>query len=336
MADDATRAARLITKGALSVAGSAAATGADTLNKRELARQSGITWDFVKAHPDLLILFNKAINENWLGSDQGKKNFMSALESSSWYTDNSQWARKYLFAQNQGDADFTDQLSAAREAVQDEAVRIGARLDDKATEFFANQYLMNGWYDEGRRDYLTKAMTGQYQYKDANGQVVSFNTDFLNYEKGGASTLITKLKMIAEANGVDYNEGYYQSAARSIIAGLGSEEDYASEIRNNAASLLPIYGDRIKAGENARDIASPYFATMAKVLELDPNSITLDDSWIKRALKGVDEKGNPSAMGLRDFELALRRDDRFKYTKQANEEVMNLTQEIVSMFGYGG
>lgn len=308
----------------------------DKLTSEELRKQSGITAEFVAAHPEIGQLFDRAIKGDWLASDQGKANFMAALAETAWYKDNSAYARKYLFAQEQGGGDWEDQQRAAREAVTAEAVRVGAVLDDKATEFFANQYLLNGWYDGDRKNFLTRALVGEYEYSDPNGAVHSFNTDFLDYGKGGASAIANALRTQADANGVTFSDGYYQSAARSILAGLADQNDYLSEIRTHAASLYPAYAKRIIAGENARDIASPYMTKMAQVLEIDPSSIDLNDKWIKQALGGVDAQGNPQPMGLWDFEKAVMQDERWQYTKAAHDRVSSLTQQIVSMFGYGG
>ena len=58
---------------------------------------------------------------------------------------------------------------------------------------------------------------------------------------------------------------------------------------------------------------------------------------MRSALQGIDESsGQPKAMGLWEFQKMLRKDDRFRYTKQANQMADGLASSILSMFGFVG
>lgn len=308
----------------------------DKLEMSQLASMGSVSANFVRSNSELLKLFRTAIKEDWLDSEQGKANFMSAFERTAWYQENNEWARKYLVAKNAGGADFKEQLKVARAAVQQEAVRIGADLNPEALDFFTEQFLMNGWGESGRQGFLAQALTGEYEYEGLNGTTEKFDASFLNYGKGGAAATINALKQTAKKNGVSFSEDYFNGAARAVMSGMGSIEDYMAEIRKHGASAMPLYADRILAGEDAYDIASPWINKMAQVLEIDPATIDLSDPYIKAALGAVDEKGNPTGMGFWDFEKSLRKDARWAYTKQANDEVSSIVGKIGSMMGFGG
>lgn len=299
----------------------------DTLNVAQYAQMAGLDEDFVRSHPAILKLVRKAIKNKWNTSTQGKANFQREFEQTPWFKKNASWTRGYLLAQAQGGEDFNAKRDTAREVIRARAVQMGAVLDDTALDRFTTAYFMNGWGEQGREGMLDRALAGELE---------DFDSSTINFQKGGPQVIIGSLRGLARANGVEFSDSYYEGAARSVLAGLSTADDYAAEIRGHAASRLPIFRDRIMAGENARDIASPYINRMAEILELDPDSIGLNDSWITKALGGVGQDGKPSAMSFWDFEKELRKDERWQYTKQAHNEVSNLTREVVRMFGFGG
>lgn len=100
--------------------------------------------------------------------------------------------------------------------------------------------------------------------------------------------------------------------------------------------MWPVYGDKIRAGVNVYDLASPYIQTMAQEFEISPNDISLGDPYVREALTGVDDQGNPVAMGLWDFQKKLRKDPRWMNTSKAQNEVTGVAGRIMQMFGVLG
>jgi hypothetical protein len=303
----------------------------DQLSVNQLGMLWGFSKEFLKAHPAIRKVFEDAIANDWMESEIGRKKFEQALYATPWWRNNSSYARDYFIAHDEAytggepTAEWQDQVAEAGSEVQAVAVSMGVTLTPEALDFFTEQYMMNGWKE--RPQFLRQALTGNLE---------GFTTDFIDYDKGPAASLEMNLRSIARANGISYDESYYTGAARAVLAGLATPEDYIAEIRETAASRFPIFSERIRAGENARDIASPYITRMSEILELDGNEIDLNDRWITKALGNVGADGKPSAMSLWDFEKSLRSDERWQYTKNAHDEVSSLTSEIVSMFGFGG
>ncbi len=62
-----------------------------------------------------------------------------------------------------------------------------------------------------------------------------------------------------------------------VVGGLHAEDDAGAEIREQAAGLWNTYAEKIRTGYNARDLAYSYIQNMASVLQIDPQSISLDD-----------------------------------------------------------
>ena len=305
-------------------------TTRDTLRPKQVMNQTGWTRqyvNFLQSIPELWGLVQTAVNNDWFDSPVGQKKFQTRFESSKWFRENAASARGYLMAEAQGGADFDMKRETAREIIRARAQQLGAELSDEALESFTTAYFMNGWDQEGRQVFLDRALAGELE---------GFDTSFIDFTKGGPQSIVAKLRNTARLNGVRYSDDYYESAARSVIAGLSTVQDYDAEIRQQAAGAMPQYADRVLAGENVRDIMSAHIDRYARMFDLDPNAVELDDPNLKIAFNSVDDKGNPTTMGLWDYEKALRKTDGWQYTRDAHNKVADITGEIVRMFGYGG
>jgi len=299
----------------------------DKLSIKDAASLAGYNAKFFRTKPELMALLREAIKNDWFDSARGQKMFQVRFENSKWFQNNAASARGYLMAQAQGGPDFDRKVETAREQIRARAALLGAEVDDDALDALTESYFMGGWGEQGREGMLDKALTGQLE---------DFDTNFLNFKAGGPDAIITQLKADARANGLDYGDSYFQAAATRILGGESTLQDYLSSQRQMAASADPLNAERILAGESRRDIYSPYISMYAKMFDQDPNGVELDDPNLKIAFNAVDEKGNPKAMGLWDYEKSLRKTDGWQYTRDAHDRVSQLTGEIVRMFGYGG
>jgi hypothetical protein len=299
--------------------------GQDTLSIDDLAASVGFTGEFLQANPDLEAIWTQAVNEKWNdGGSVGQQKFINAIHASDWWKKHSDSARNYLISSLQGGRDFDLLRQDASAAIQAIATKVGADVSDPTVlDKLTTAYLWNGW--DKRPDQLAQALTG-----DLGGK---FGSNLLNMDSGNAQNITMQLRELANANGVKFDEGYYNGAVKMVVSGMRTVDDYMAEIRDHAASLYPAYKDRIAAGENAADIASPYMQRMADTLELNRDQIKLDDPWISRALGGVDEKGNPAAMPLWGFDQQLRKDPRWQSTNNAYDSYARVANHIAQTWG---
>lgn len=86
----------------------------------------------------------------------------------------------------------------------------------------------------------------------------------------------------------------------------------------------------LNQGYDLENIYAPYRQTMASVLEVDPNTIDLNDNTLRSA---ITDKGD---MNLYDFKKVLRQDNRWQYTGSAKEEVSNAALGVLRDFGFQG
>jgi hypothetical protein len=99
----------------------------------------------------------------------------------------------------------------------------------------------------------------------------------------------------------------------------------------------PQYAQRLKEnpGSTIRDLASPYINLMAKELELDPNTIQLDNVELDRALRPDGTAGKLPTVSLADFRIKLRNSPQWENTTAANESARTAATAIGRAFGYG-
>ena len=67
---------------------------------------------------------------------------------------------------------------------------------------------------------------------------------------------------------------------------------------------------------------------MASILELNPESININDATLRAAI------GPDKEMPLYEFEKALRKDSRWQYTNNARDKVSQISQRIRQDFGF--
>ena len=295
----------------------------DKLSREELAAQYQNAVGIIYSVPELQGVFEQALNEGW-SSDQ----MSSAIQNSEWYRTNAEDARIAWAQENVGGADWQTTLQDAKTQVTAAAVQMGSDLSPQEADALARRFVYGGWGKSGREGYLSKALSEKITYlPDARGETRMV---------GAAGNLADDLRKTAFANGVNYSDNWYQSAAQSVAGGLTNADDWNRDIRSQAASLWPIYADKINAGMNVYDLASPYINTMAQEFERSPDQITLDNPYIRSAVTGMNDKGDPAPTGLWDFQKKLRQDPRWENTAKAQNEVTTVTGRIMQMFGLMG
>lgn len=149
------------------------------------------------------------------------------------------------------------------------------------------------------------------------------------------------LQAIAKANGMRIEDLLPKDATGKPMTAQGTLAQLAlgkldinriaQDARKLAALGQPDYvRDLLGQGYDLESIYLPYKNSMATILELDPNTISLSDPSLRM---GISKEGD---MNLYDFERALRKDNRWQYTQQAREEVSDVALRVLRDFGFTG
>lgn len=150
---------------------------------------------------------------------------------------------------------------------------------------------------------------------------------------GVAGDALATLRNTARANGFNLEkdfgnqvDGWLQRISRGE-----NVEDFNRIIRQQAKLGLPEkVGVLLDEGLDLSNIYAPYRNTMAALLELTPDSISLDDPVLRSAY------GQDKEMSIFDFKRAVRKDPRWQYTDNAREEVSNVALQVLRDFGFQG
>jgi hypothetical protein len=151
--------------------------------------------------------------------------------------------------------------------------------------------------------------------------------------KGEAGKAVTALTKVAAANGLDLQKAFGSNLPGWLAAiNKGESVDtFAKQIRDVAKIGMPEkVAKLIDQGLDLDTIYSPYKNVMANTLEINPETITMNDPTLRSAITADAE------VPLYQFERQLRGDTRWQYTNQAKGEVANATQQILKDFGFMG
>ena len=151
-----------------------------------------------------------------------------------------------------------------------------------------------------------------------------------------SGNLALQLRNLAYDNGLSFSDQYFEQAARSVASGLKTADDFAGEIREQAAGRWPVFSEQIRAGVSARALASPYMNIIADEFEIPVENVSLSDPYVARALGGFTAEGAPQAENLWDFTKRLRQDPRWPKTLKAQNEITGTLGSVMRMFGMMG
>lgn len=282
------------------------------INEAELAQNYGFALAVLNSDPDLKSIFNQAVAGTWT-----PERFVAALRSTSWYQRNSEQTRNAAILQATDPQTYAMNLEQTRVRVSAMAAQMGAQLPDVVA--FATSAYTLGWDD----NQLRASLATYVQYTD--GRLL-----------GQAGQWEQELRKYAADMGVKLSDATIQHYVQSASMGTSTIDDAKGSIRSTAATAYPHLAERLAAGETVADIADPYRQTMAQLLELNPDAVTLQDPSIRRALATTGKDGKPALRGLYDFENDVRSDTRWLKTKNAQDAAMSTTRKVLEDFGLGG
>lgn len=151
---------------------------------------------------------------------------------------------------------------------------------------------------------------------------------------GAARQTIDELSAFADNMGLNYGPQVFAKDMQSIIAGQKTAEEIFNSYRESAAQLYSGFADRLRQNPKLtlKDLASPYINTMASLLEVDPNTISVTNPVLQGAIAKVDGTIKP----ISEFVKDVKSMDAWKFTKNAKEEAVDLANSFKRAFGFGG
>lgn len=287
------------------------------IDRRTMAQSYGFALAFMNSNPELKRLFNKAVAETW-----APDKFVAQLRNTKWFKSNSAAVRNAILQETSDPATFQASLDQMASTVRDTYGSMFGddAMDEKQMNRWAKMAVRMGWSQAELVDKISSSVNYQKMLKqDALG--------------GSAAEVKAQLDSLSSNYGVKLGD---QWKARQLAAVMSGDETMASvqtKVQEMAMREYKAFADRIAGGETITEIADPYVSRYAELLELNPNAVGLDDDLIQRAMKQTTPDGKAASMDLYTFEKEVRKDNRWQYTKNARQEVANVTSDLLRQFG---
>jgi len=282
------------------------------MTPEELAASYGWAYGFLNGNKELRGLFKQAVDGTW-----SAEKFQAELRDTSWWKKTSDTARQAQVLEKTDPATWQAQQLAVTTQVQQLAAQVGAAIPQSKLKGIVDSVLRTGM-DEN-------------QIRDVLGQYVGFTKD--GTLKGEAGMHEFTMKQYAAQMGVEIGDQAIKNQAQLVVRKMATSQDFESQIREQAKSAFPGYGEQIDAGMTMKDIATPYQQLMSKELELPDSPLGLMDPTVRQALNGLDKDGKPSGMNLPDFQNMLRNDPRWRTTQGAQDQAMNVGHAVLRDLG---
>lgn len=293
----------------------------DTLEMDRLRKISERVAIILGTDPEIQALFQKAWKGGYEG-ENGKARFWNDIENTNFWQQNSQDLREYvILSSDPNNADYKQKQEQAREQVRRTAMNNGLVVNESDLDELGEEYLMGGWA-KPENEFKMLQRLSEYTGGEWAGGV---------YEK-----TVANLREIAAANGVDYGENWFDSAAKSVASKMTDEGFWMAKIRDQAAATYAPFADQIMGGMTVEAIANPYIKLMSKYWDVNPYEISLTDPTLLKGMTGYDAKGNPKPMNLGEFSQMLRNDPRWEQSTDGKNEITSTVGKVMQMFGLMG
>ena len=148
-------------------------------------------------------------------------------------------------------------------------------------------------------------------------------------QRGNFGLTLTTLKNAYADNGLPINFQNLSKIATESTLNPETLKANINLINMQAKTYFPALADKIDKGYTVKQLLTPYINARANILEEDPDTIDVKN------LSDV-AKDPKSLMNLYDYEISLRKDPKWRYTKNAQDSISNVARSIASTFGLIG
>ena len=255
------------------------------------------------------------------------------INDTEWYRLNGPTvAQKLIDRIKGGENAYREGVNEFRQSVSKTATELGLDASDPTVSSYLSAL--------GENAYLHNWTPAQIE------GVITSNPDVVKKIKGGlysaqtqdiADYANTMGSSVTAGDRTNYTQRLMGLTDKNGVRVRSSVDDIKAEIRKNTATKYGVFADQINAGVSLWDLTSNYRSKAADLLEVDPDTIKWDDPLFKdgKIFQSVDPK-DPSkivARPLWEADKMIRADERWQYTKNANDQYDKYAYSILQKFG---
>lgn len=292
------------------------------------------TWiiTMLQSVPELNALYQAVKNPD--GSFKYKPEAIAAMiNDTEWYRLNGATvAQKLIDRFKGGENAYREGVNEFRQSVSKVATDLGLDATDPAVSNYLSAL--------GENAYLHSWTPTQIE------GVITSNTEIVKKIKGGlysaqasdiADFANTMGTVVSAGDMTNYTQRLMGLTDKNGVRVRSTVDDIKAEIRKNTATKYSVFADQINAGVSLWDLTSNYRQKAADLLEVDPDTIKWDDPLFKdgKIFQSVDPK-DPSkivARPLWEADKMIKADERWQYTKNANDQYDKYAYSILQKFG---
>lgn len=278
----------------------------------EWAEYYGWALALLKSDTSLWDLFQAAIKQTYTPAK-----FVSELKKTSWYKNNGESARKALALKKTDPKTWQERVRVIYNEIMSMAGTMGIKATWQTYWDMAEDAFTFGWSNAMLKKHLSTYLT--------TGKNGAYG--------GEAGEAEAQLEQYAYSMGIKLDPGTTKGWLKGILNGSRTLQDYKGQIQKMAMSAFPSLAEQIKGGQTVKDIADPYMQTMGRILEVNTESLTLDDQTVRGALTKVGADGKAGTMPLWEFENQLRKDPRWLKTNNARQGLNSTGRAVLRDFG---
>lgn len=294
------------------------------LNAKQYVAELGYAFELINSDPSLQSWLTRVReymkkNDNRVPTAYEMDDLKKGIEWFEKYNADQELARMQQ-ADPRRRADFDRSLKLKKDSITALANNYGVELDDAFITGLALDSRLDGLTDQEIQarfaPLIEKAIV---EGADLGGRAAEFEREVVQW---------------AQRNGLQLSGNTVAKYVTAGVEGRSTIDDIKNDLRRTyLAGSYPAWADRIMEGDDPADIAAPYKARMARLLEVDEDQIDLNDQLLQKAMQGVGADGKPSVTPLYAFDKEIRNDERWQYTENALDTYAKAGTKILQMFG---
>lgn len=178
-----------------------------------------------------------------------------------------------------------------------------------------------------------KALQNKYLTDNANKLIQASQAGDVKataaLQRGNFGLTYTSLRNAYAENGLPINLKALSKLTVESAVNPALLKSNLNLINMQAKTYFPALADKIDNGYTVKQLLTPYINTRANILEEDPDSIDIS------TLKSV-ASDPKNLMNLYEYEISLRKDPKWRFTKNAQDSLSNVARDIAKTFGLVG
>lgn len=295
------------------------------LNAKQYVAELGYTFELINSDPSLQSWLTRVReymkkNDNRVPTAYEMDDLKKGIEWFEKYNADQELARMQQ-ADPRRKADFDRSLQLKKDSIIALANNYGVELDDA---------FITGLALDSRLDNLTEQEI-QARFAPLIEKAIVEGADL----GGRAAEFEREVVQWAQKNGLQLSGNTVAKYVTAGVEGRSTIDDIKNDLRRTyLAGSYPAWADRIMEGDDPADIAAPYKARMARLLEVDEDQIDLNDQLLQKAMQGVGADGKPTVTPLYAFERQVREDPRWQQTDNAYATYTKVGTDLLRTFGF--